>query len=121
MKLVVLGANGYQPNDLGHTACFAILELGVVLDAGTGMYRMGDYLETAQLDVYVSHDHSDHTWGLAHVEFMFYRRMVHDAVARNGKATLARIFASLDGSPPKASRTIVTGSGIGAPDAGGTP
>jgi ribonuclease Z len=101
MKLVVLGANGYQPNDLGHTACFAIPELGIILDAGTGMYRMADYLETAQLDVYLSHDHRDHTWGLAHVEFMFYRRMVHDAVARNGKATLAPIFQSLHGSPPR--------------------
>jgi hypothetical protein len=27
MKLVVLGANGYRPNDLGHTSCFAVPEM----------------------------------------------------------------------------------------------
>ena len=45
MKLVVLGANGYRPNGLGHTACYTIPELGLVLDAGTGMWRMADYLQ----------------------------------------------------------------------------
>lgn len=101
MKLVVLGANGYRPSDLGHTACCAIPELGITLDAGTGFYRMADYLETAGLDVFLSHDHRDHTWGLGYVEFMFSRRMVRDAVARDGKATLAPIYESLHDSSPR--------------------
>ncbi len=42
MKLVVLGSNGYRPTDLGHTACYAIPELGLLLDAGSGLYRMVD-------------------------------------------------------------------------------
>jgi hypothetical protein len=42
MKLVVLGSNGYRPNDLGQTACYAVPELGVILDTRTGMYRMAD-------------------------------------------------------------------------------
>jgi len=50
MKLVVLGSNGYRPSDLGHTACYAIPELGLTLDAGTGLYRMVDYLQMERLD-----------------------------------------------------------------------
>jgi hypothetical protein len=37
MKLVVLGSNGFRANDLGQTACYAIPELGLTLDAGTGL------------------------------------------------------------------------------------
>jgi len=57
MKLVVLGSNGYRPTDLGQTACCAIPELGAILDAGTGLYRMGDYLTSNQLDIYLTHAH----------------------------------------------------------------
>jgi hypothetical protein len=42
MKLVVLGLNGYRPNDLGRTTRYAVPELGVILDIGTGMYQMAD-------------------------------------------------------------------------------
>ena len=71
MKLAILGSNGYRANDLGHTACYAIPELGVILDAGTGMYRLVDYLQTAELDVYQSHSHPDHVTGLSNLEFIF--------------------------------------------------
>jgi len=40
MKLVILGSNGSCPNDLGETACYAIPELSITLDAGIGMYRL---------------------------------------------------------------------------------
>ena len=49
MKLGFLGSNGFRPNDLGRTACYAIPEFGVILDAGTGMYRMVDYLQMERL------------------------------------------------------------------------
>jgi ribonuclease Z len=88
MKLVVLGSNGYRPNDLGHTACYAIPELGITLDAGTGLYRMVDYLQSDQFDVYLSHDHPDHTWGLAYLESIFWRKKVREAMARGSKATI---------------------------------
>jgi ribonuclease Z len=64
MKLVLLGTAGYHPNDLRHTACFMLPELGIVLDAGTGMYRVRDYLATDRLDVFLSHGHLDHIVGL---------------------------------------------------------
>ncbi|MFC2023473.1 hypothetical protein ACFLT5_01910 [Chloroflexota bacterium] len=44
MKPIVLGSNGYRANDLGRTACYTIPELGLTLDAGTGLYRMANAL-----------------------------------------------------------------------------
>ncbi len=101
MKLVVLGSNGGRPSDMGQTACYAIPELGVILDAGTRMYRMADYLQTDQLDVYLSHDHPDHVWGLTYLESVFWKRMALDAIARDGKANGVSIFKSLYESPPR--------------------
>ncbi|MFC2031028.1 MBL fold metallo-hydrolase [Chloroflexota bacterium] len=100
MKLVVLGSNGYRPNDLGHTACYTIPELGLILDAGTGIYRMADYLQTPQLDVYLSHDHHDHTYGMVYLVFLFWRKLARDAIARGDKASLASIAQSMHVSPP---------------------
>ena len=64
MKLVLLGTAGYHPNDQRHTACVVVPELGVVLDAGSGMFRLGDYLATDRLDIFLSHAHLDHVVGL---------------------------------------------------------
>jgi ribonuclease BN (tRNA processing enzyme) len=64
MKLVLLGTAGYHPNDRRQTACFMIPELGIVLDAGTGMYRVRDRLVTSHLDIFLSHAHLDHVCGL---------------------------------------------------------
>lgn len=85
MRLVVLGSNGYRPNDLGHTACYTIPELGIILDAGTGSYRMVDYLQTDHLDIYLSHDHPDHVTGLTNLEFVFWRKKMREALARGSK------------------------------------
>jgi ribonuclease BN (tRNA processing enzyme) len=64
MKLVVLGSTGYHPNELRQTACFMLPELGVVLDAGTGMFRVRDFLCTPRLDIFLTHAHLDHVFGL---------------------------------------------------------
>ena len=44
MKPMVLGSSGYRANDLGQTACHAIPELGLTVDAGTDRYRMANAL-----------------------------------------------------------------------------
>jgi ribonuclease BN (tRNA processing enzyme) len=64
MKLIVLGSTGYHPNDLRQTACLMLPEIGVVLDAGTGMYRVGPLLCTPELHIFLTHAHLDHVFGL---------------------------------------------------------
>src|ERR1700680_2537615 len=64
MKLILLGTTGYHPNDERHTACFMIPELGIILDAGTAMYRARKFLRTAELDIFLTHAHLDHVIGL---------------------------------------------------------
>ena len=39
-------------------------ELGVVFDAGTGIFRARDLLQTPELHIYLSHTHLDHVIGL---------------------------------------------------------
>ena len=64
MLLHMLGTTGYHPNDRRQTACFMLPEFGIVLDAGTGMYRVRDLLQTSHLDIFLSHAHLDHVVGL---------------------------------------------------------
>ena len=81
MKLIVLGSNGYRPTDLGQTVCCTIPELGVILDAGTGIYRMVDYIQSNQLfHIYLTHAHSDHYGGLVYLEFVFWKKYALDAI-----------------------------------------
>jgi ribonuclease Z len=67
MKLVMLGTTGYHPNHRRHTACFMIPEAGVVLDAGTAMFRVREHLATSHLDIFLSHAHLDHIVGLTYL------------------------------------------------------
>jgi ribonuclease Z len=64
MKLVLLGTGGYYGNDLRETACMMLPEIGVLLDAGSGLYRMRDYVATDELSIFLSHAHLDHILGL---------------------------------------------------------
>ena len=64
MRLSLLGTTGYHPNQRRHTACLMIPEMGIVLDAGTGMYRVGQHLCTSNLDIFLTHAHLDHIAGL---------------------------------------------------------
>jgi ribonuclease Z len=103
MKLVVLGSNGYRPTDLGQTACCAIPELSVVLDAGTGIYRMVDYLLSNQLfHIYLTHAHSDHYGGLVYLEFVFWKKLSLDVIDRGTMLKMGSIFKALEQTQPKA-------------------
>ncbi|MBN1372756.1 MAG: MBL fold metallo-hydrolase [Anaerolineaceae bacterium] len=65
MRLVMLGTGGFIPTETAQTACYLLPEVGVMLDAGTGLYRTSRYLpEDSELDVFLSHAHGDHTEGL---------------------------------------------------------
>lgn len=64
MQLVFLGTGGYHPNERRHTASIMLPEVGVVLDAGTSFFRMPEYLQTRDLQIFLSHGHLDHICGL---------------------------------------------------------
>ncbi len=64
MKLHLLGTAGYHPTNRRHTACLMLPEAGVVLDAGTGMFRVRDLISTPTLDIFLTHAHLDHIVGL---------------------------------------------------------
>jgi ribonuclease BN (tRNA processing enzyme) len=64
MKIVLLGTTGYHPTDARQTACMMLPGSGIMLDAGTGLYRARDYLATSWLDIFITHTHLDHVMGL---------------------------------------------------------
>jgi ribonuclease BN (tRNA processing enzyme) len=99
MKLVLLGTTGYHPNDQRQTACFMLPELGIVLDAGTAMYRVRDLLVTRKLDIFLTHAHLDHIVGLTFLFDVIYGKQV-DRVTVHGKADkLAAIREHLFAEP----------------------
>lgn len=67
MQMVCLGTTGFHPNARRHTASFLIPEVGVVLDAGTGLFRLADHLATERLHIFLSHAHLDHVCGLTYL------------------------------------------------------
>jgi ribonuclease Z len=67
MKLICLGTSGYQPSEARHTSCYFIPELGVMFDAGTGMFRARQRLRQTHLDILLTHAHLDHVVGLTFV------------------------------------------------------
>lgn len=66
-RVSLLGTGGYHPNERRHTACVMLPEIGVVLDAGTGAFRIPHRLATRELHVFLSHAHLDHIVGLPYL------------------------------------------------------
>ncbi|MDZ7620144.1 MAG: MBL fold metallo-hydrolase [Patescibacteria group bacterium] len=67
MKLILLGTAGYHPSERRHTSCAILPEVGLMLDAGTGMFRAPRYLATDVLDIFLTHVHLDHVIGLTYL------------------------------------------------------
>jgi ribonuclease Z len=97
MKLVLLGTAGYHPNDRRHTLCMVLPECGVMLDAGTGVYRAPRHLRTAELDIFLTHAHLDHVIGLTYffdlVRQHPLRRVTVHAAAEKVREIQAHLFA----------------------------
>lgn len=95
MKLHLLGSTGYHPNERRHTACFMLPEIGVVLDAGTGMFRVRDLLQTDTLDIFLSHAHLDHIFGLTFLFDVLHEKPMRQVRVHGDAAKLAAIDTHL--------------------------
>lgn len=67
MKVVLLGTAGYHPNERRHTSCILLPEIGLMLDAGTALFRAGKQLQGTSLDILLTHTHLDHVVGLTYL------------------------------------------------------
>lgn len=76
MRLHCLGTAGYHPSDARHTSCYFLPESGIVLDAGSGAFRLDGLIQTPTLDVLLSHAHLDHTFGLTFLLDVLHKRPV---------------------------------------------
>ena len=76
MKIHCLGTAGYHPSESRQTSCYFLPAAGLVLDAGTGIYRLPALIETDQLDIFLSHAHLDHIAGLTFLLDILHQRPV---------------------------------------------
>jgi len=64
MKLHCLGTAGYHPSPTRHTSAYLIPECNLLLDAGSGVFRLAGLVQSPELSVLLSHTHLDHVMGL---------------------------------------------------------
>lgn len=67
MQIHCLGTTGFHPSPSRHTACYYLPDWDLVLDAGTGLFRLLPLLQRdpkKSLTILISHAHLDHVVGL---------------------------------------------------------
>lgn len=115
MKLLFLGTAGYHPNERRQTTCLMLPEAGIVLDAGTGLFRIRQHLQTPTLDIFLSHAHLDHVFGLTVLLGALFEKQVERVTVHGDEAKLAAIEQHLFArdifpvDPPFESRPIEQG------------
>lgn len=95
MKLILLGTGGYYANDGRHTACLMLPEIGVVFDAGSGMFRLGEYRATERLNIFLTHCHLDHVLGLTYLLDVLPEEVQRATVVHGDAAKLESIRTHL--------------------------
>lgn len=91
MKLVLFGTGGYFPTCKRQTACLMLPEVGIILDAGSGMYRLGKHLTTDRLDIFLTHAHLDHVAGLTYLINLVPPDVLARTTVRGDSAKLAAV------------------------------
>jgi ribonuclease Z len=76
MDVLLLGTAGYHPSETRQTTCVFLPEAGIVLDAGTGLFRLREHLATRSLDIFLSHAHLDHIVGLTFLLGVLWQKEV---------------------------------------------
>lgn len=99
MELLLLGTTGYHPSARRHTACLMLPELGIVLDAGTGFFRVRDWLRTTKLDVFVTHAHLDHVIGLTFLFDVAHESGLQSTIVHGTANTLQAVQDHLFAKP----------------------
>ena len=66
-------------------------EIGVVLDAGTGMCRLGEYVQTDRLDIFLTHAHLDHIAGLTYLVNLISSKLLERTTVHGDSAHLAAV------------------------------
>ncbi|RLS51432.1 MAG: MBL fold metallo-hydrolase [Planctomycetota bacterium] len=76
MRIELLGTGGFHPNERRETACLVVPEIGLVLDAGTAVYRLPPRVLGQPLDLFLTHAHLDHICGLPTLLLPLLRREI---------------------------------------------
>ena len=91
MILHILGTSGYHPSEQRQTACLMLPEAGIVLDAGTGFFRVREHLATPTLDILLTHAHLDHVVGLTFLLSTLWEKTIERVTVHGEAAKLAAI------------------------------
>ncbi|MEM8680429.1 MAG: MBL fold metallo-hydrolase [Planctomycetota bacterium] len=121
-QLILLGTAGYHPSERRQTSCALVPESGIVVDAGTGLFRLRDYIQTETLDIFLSHAHLDHTIGLTFLYDVIFerplKRITVHGLADKLEALERHLFNEhlFPVAPPYESRAFVAGDSIALAD-----
>ena len=70
-------------------------ELGVIFDAGTGLFRARDLIQTNELDIFLSHVHLDHCVGLTFLYDVLWEKDVERVTVHVAEQKIETIESAL--------------------------
>lgn len=99
MKLLLLGTGGYYANERRHTPCMLLPEQGLMLDAGSALFRAPQRLIRPELDIFLTHVHLDHILGLTYLLGLMHTHPLKRVTVHADAEQLAALDAHLFASP----------------------